>query len=193
MALRPLGITALTLALGIALVGCAGESAPAEPVASASPTPSATPSVEPEVEAYDVISCQTIVTQPTLDEFEARGFELADDYETTLRNEGSPERYFFEYGGVACVWFLPNSDTFAPFGYSKISAAEAAAVQDELSTSGYARSEVEGNVYYASDPADNALGHFDTFMFDETSWYHAVDENGINEVRNAVSVLNLQD
>ena len=184
MKLRAVGPATVALALALLVSGCAGTpelESEATPSVKPSDAPEASP--EAEVSGPEPLSCDTLVTEATIEDFEANGFVSMPDYESDLRSDDSVEAKFFDFGGIACLWVLPNSDGWAAFGYSEITDADATTVQAELETSGYVRTVEGSDVVYAINPANNSLGHNDTFLFEPGAWYHSVERRGIDEVR----------
>ncbi|MHB1172254.1 MAG: hypothetical protein ACYCZY_07125, partial [Lacisediminihabitans sp.] len=72
---------------------------------------------------------------------------------------------FFDYGGIGCLWGVPNSDGIAIYGYSPISAADAATVQAYLGTHHFLRSEVGAATLFTLEPAADVFGTQDTYWF----------------------------
>lgn len=190
MKLRTVGLAAVTIALALATTGCAAdaEKSPTTPSSSSTPEAPPKPPAASTPAGPAALSCDTLVTELTLAEFEYNGFVHEEDFEKQLRSNNSIEARFFDYGGLACRWFLPNSDAWASFGYSEITDADADAVQQELVALGYVRT-VEGtDVVYSITPSNNNLGHNDTFLFEAGAWFHSIERNGIDEVRAALAV-----
>ncbi|MCW4386635.1 hypothetical protein OH146_12710 [Salinibacterium sp. SYSU T00001] len=174
----------------VALSGCAGE-APGEESPSTEPTASVPatvePSAEPEPTGPPALACNTLITQETLDGFEAAGYVHEVDYESQVRSEGSIEELFFDYGGLACMWYLPNSDGWFTAAYSPITETQATEAQARLEAEGYLRAEEGSDVVYTIDPSTNMLGHNDTYLFEPGAWYHSNHPEGVDEIRGEVA------
>lgn len=191
MKLRVVGIAAVSLALAFATVGC---SSPDDTLVEVStrPVPSETaePSTEPVNEEPEPLTCDTLAPDVALAEFEANGFVLDEEYESSLRSENAVNVRFFDLGGLACRWYLPNSGGVATFGYSEISEMDAAAVQAELASAGYERSAEGTDVFFTLKPANSPLGMSDTFLFESGAWYQAIEATGVNDVRENIRERN---
>ncbi|WP_403020282.1 hypothetical protein [Salinibacterium sp. GXW1014] len=177
--------------LAFALVGCADAGSEPEPVdttqsPSASPQQSASPTPSTEPAGPEPLSCNTIITQQTLDGFEAAGYVHEVDFESQLRSESRIETLFFDYGGLACFWYLPNSDGWFTAAYSEITETQATEAQALLEAEGYVRTESGTDVTYAVDPEANLLGHQDTYLFEPGAWYHSNHAEGVSEIRTVV-------
>ncbi|TQL48539.1 hypothetical protein FB562_1634 [Homoserinimonas aerilata] len=189
MKLRVARFAALALAVSLLATACSsGEETPSGDDARTVPSTTAAPAPSGEAkpstpESPAPLTCDSLVSEATLAEFEANGFVHDETYEQTLRDDNSIEAKFFDFGGIACMWFLPNSDGWAAFGYSEISDADAAAVQEQLVADGYVRSDEGSDAVYALAPETNTLGHDDTFLFEPGAWFHSVQRAGIDEVR----------
>lgn len=184
MTRRVAGIAAVSLIVALVTVGC---SAPDDTLAEVStrpvPTESASPSTEPVNAEPEPLTCTTLAPDVALAEFEANGFVLDEAYESALRDENAVNARFFDLGGLACRWYLPNSGGVATFGYSEISEADAQSVQAELAASGYERTAEGTDVLFTLSPANNPLGMSDTFLFESGAWYQAIEATGVNDVR----------
>jgi hypothetical protein len=172
----------------VTLVGCAGPEEPTEPSASPSAsTPQPSPSASPKPSGPPPLSCNTMITQETIDGFEAAGYVHEVDYESDIRSDGSIQALFFDYGGLVCMWYLPNSDGWFTAGYSEITEAEAVNAQARLEAEGFIRTDEGTDVRYTIDPSVDLLGHNDTYLFEAGAWYHSSDPNGIAEVRTVIA------
>lgn len=173
--------------IAVALAGCAGTDDDVEPSSSPTSTPTTAPSASPEPSGAPPLACNTIITQETIDGFEAAGYVHEVDYESQIRSEGSIEALFFDHGGLACMWYLPNSDGWFTAAYSSISESDAVNAQARLEAEGYIRSQDGADVVFSMDPSENLLGHNDTYLFEPDAWFHSSDPNGIAEIRAVVS------
>jgi hypothetical protein len=186
MKFRVAGISAVLLTIAIASVGCSAkpEKQLVEVSARPVPTASAVPTATPVNDDPEELSCQTLTPEVALAEFEANGFVLDEEYEAAVRKEGAVTERFFDLGGLACKWFLPNSGAVATFGYSEIGQPEAIEVQVELTTAGYVRSEEGTGVLFTLDPAASPEGLGDMYLFEPGAWYQAV--KGVTDVRDNI-------
>lgn len=184
MKLRPAGFAAISLALVLLVSGCSET-----PVLESSATPSVAPSNEPvasptaQPAGPAPMQCEDLLMEETLAEFEPQGFILVENFESALRAERAVQTAFFDFGGLACRWEVPNSDNWAEFGYSEISAANATNLQAELDSVGYERTEENSGVFYALTASNDTLGHEDWYLFEDGSWYHSAHRGGIDEVK----------
>lgn len=187
MKLSRVGSVALVVAIALATVGCSAESepdpAPVAPTQSDTPTETATP--EPTTEP---VTCDNIVTDHTKEILESEGFILIEGHEQELRAEGRLEARFFDYGGVDCLWGIAaGGDSMATFGYSEITAANAADVQAGLAANNYLRSEEGTDIIFVIDPEFDVLAHGDVYLFEDGAWYHSNYRESIEEIRQTVA------
>lgn len=138
------------MALGAVLMlsACAAEDptapeGPAAPAASASPEPEPAATIDPAD-----VTCENMLGEATVDEFDASDWSVREDPFVILDLE-LPD-------GIACTWgdfSSPTSDDLVLFGWSPISADDAAAVQDALVAEAWIREESGGDVLVTEDPA----------------------------------------
>lgn len=173
----------------IALTGCAAaEPESSDPRVTPQQTagPTSEPSASPEPTGPPPLSCNTIITQETIDGFEAAGYIHEVDYESQVRSEGGAEELFFDYGGLACMWFLPNSDGWFTAAFSELTEQQSAEAQARLVAEGFVRSDDGTDVIY-SLPAETDPQGGDTYLFEPGAWYHSNHPDGVAEVRSVVS------
>lgn len=170
-----------------ALTGCASPTPPE--IAGPSPSPSGSPSAEPPTEptAKPAVSCTTIVTQQTLDGFEAEGFMLEPDYESEVRAEGGVEELFFDFGGVSCRWLQPGSEGWFIAAYSTLTEEQAAEAQARLAAEGFVSTADGLDVLFSTGEQADTLGQSDTFLFEPDAWYHSNHPGGVEEIRAVVT------
>ncbi len=171
--------------VGLLVSGCAPDQEvdALPPASDFTPAPEATsfPTEEPEPV---VPTCMTIISESMIETLEADGFVLIEDHQDHLSSEHSVELMFFDNGGVDCMWGIAGGgDSLVSFGYSTISAADAASAQDRLAESGYQRAESGSDVSYSIDPRDDLLGIGDVFMFTDGEWFHSTTFEAIDEMR----------
>lgn len=175
--------------LALALVGCAETDA--SPAPSTSPTqsvPAPSPSQSmPQESGPPPLACNTLVTPETLDGFEAAGWEHDVDFESRVRAESRIEMLFFEFGGLSCFWFVPNSHDWFAASYSTLTDAQTAQAQARLDADGYLRSEGDGVVTYSVNPETSSLGYNETYVFEPGAWYHSNHPEGVQEIRAVVA------
>lgn len=177
---------AVIAVLALITTGCAPE-AELEP-APAAPTQHSQPSETPEPTPTPVApTCTTIIDPETITTLESEGFVLIDSHEDDLRAEQRVEARFFDYGGVDCLWGIAaGGDSMATFGYSEITAADAAETQTWLSENGYLRTDEGSDVVFNIDPAVDVMGHGDVFLFEDGAWFHANFREWIDDIRQTV-------
>lgn len=191
MKLRVAGIAAVSLAIALATAGCAASGNTLDEVSTRPvPTETTAPTTEPVREEPEPLSCDTLAPAVALAEFEANGFVLDEEYEESLRAENAVNVRFFDLGGLACRWYLPNSGGVATFGYSEITEMDASAAQAELAAAGYERTDDGTDVIFTLKPASNPLGMSDTFLFESGAWYQAIELTGVNDVRENIRKRN---
>ncbi|AWB88798.1 hypothetical protein [Homoserinimonas hongtaonis] len=181
-------VVAAAALVAFAVSGCSSpESNASQPSTPPPSTPTTTvePSQTPEEPAP--LTCDTLVTQSTLDEFDSVGLIPAEDYESDLRSEASVEAKFFDYGGLSCRWFLPNSDWWVTFGYSPINAEQAALVQAELQAAGFVSSPAGTDLVFSLGAPDETRTHNETYLFEDGAWFHSQELAGIDEIRSVIA------
>ncbi|MCH6229218.1 hypothetical protein MK786_00495 [Microbacterium sp. CFH 31415] len=143
---------AVALAVTVLLASCsasppsAGPDATPTPVATApAPVPSATP--EPEPSAADEPTCETLIGESVIADFESLGW--------TSQTEPFYIGSFEVIEGIQCVWADfdgPAGDHGQMFGWARISDEDAAATQSELVSQGWIREEGPEGVYITESP-----------------------------------------
>lgn len=175
--------------LALMLVGCSStDAAPIDPsVEPVSSAPAAAPPTEtPEPSGPPALACNTLITQETIDGFEAAGYVHEVDFESQLRSDNRIEALFFDYGGLACLWYLPNSDGWFTAGYSQLTDEQAREAKSILEAENYLRSENGPEVTYSVNPEVNLLGHNDTYVFVPGAWFHSNHPEGVQEIRTVI-------
>lgn len=181
-------VVAAAALVALSLAGCSSpDSDAAEPSTPppSVPTETVEPSTSPKAPAP--LTCDTLVTKATLDEFESVGLIPAEDYESELRSAESIEASFFEFGGLSCRWFLPNSDWWVTFGYSPITAEQATAVQAELLAAGFISSPAGTDLVFSLGTPDEPRTHNETYLFEDGAWFHSQELAGIDEIREVIA------
>lgn len=143
---------AIALAATVLLASCsasppsAGPDATPTPVATApAPEPSATP--EPEPSADDEPTCETLIGESVIADFESLGW--------TSQTEPFYIGSFEVIEGIQCVWADfdgPAGDHGQMFGWARISDEDAASTQSELVSQGWIREEGPEGVYITESP-----------------------------------------
>lgn len=163
----------------VAVAGCAAPAAPESPRPSASSTPqsgaaeqpseAATPSAEPEPEA---LTCETMISPGTVAALTDAGWSakpkefVVGDVELT--------------DGLLCFWadYSVGSDHGQLYGWSEISADEAARAQQSLLDSGWRREDGPDGVYITEDPqfamGTDEDGYGMTYLFGD-GWVRFAD------------------
>lgn len=139
------------LLLVVSLTACSGEptaapspsTTPTKPASTPRPTPAAskTPQLPEEAPACDTIVSQGTVTALTENgwSFEEKDFVIGD---VAMRH------------GLLCFWadYSAASDHGQLYGWSKISAADAAKAQSSLLADGWKREDDANGIYITEDP-----------------------------------------
>lgn len=173
----PVLIGSLALVVAIALSGCSqGTPAPARtatPKASSvptrsTPTPTPTPTFMPE--KYD---CDSILPPATLAVFQSKesaGFTLQDDFVQRVHNYDANLSLFDDYGGILCQWAYPQTSQPVDYGFSSITAAQAATERTTLEKDGYVPTAKDhGTVLANPDTTDFP----DNYLFIDGYWFYA--------------------
>ncbi|GAA1962085.1 hypothetical protein [Microbacterium aquimaris] len=172
-------LTALTVA-ALTLVAC---SATPEPVVTedALPSPNATtpeptatpdPTKDPEPVSIGVPTCEGIIPQSLIAEYEAAGWSVE---ESTFRVGGLEITE-----GVQCLWgdFTVASDHVQLFGWAPITSEESGAAQAELVSAGW-RSETDDRGVIVTESTDTTVATDDegyglTYLFGD-GWVKYAD------------------
>lgn len=161
-----LAVLAVTL---LALAGCASGDDDVDPTSAPSPvasSPTAEPSTTPveEPSAAGEPTCETIIPETTVAEFESIGWSArAEPF--IIGGVEVPD-------GVQCVWANfegPASDQLQMFGWAPIDDASAAEAQERLQSEGWTIEEAAEGVY-VTEPAETAVatdedGYGITYLF----------------------------
>lgn len=139
-------------------IGPGGEP-PAEPTASASPTPTPIATIDPAD-----VTCESMLAPDALAEFQGSGWTVRQDPFVILDLE-LPD-------GTACTWgdfSKPTSDDLVLFGWSPLDDDDAAAAQEALLAEGWRSEEGDGTTIITEDPAfalrTDAEGYGVTYTF----------------------------
>lgn len=182
---KSLAATVMACALiGLVATGCSAdtETEPLPQPTELAPPPDAAPPPAEEPEAPAAPDCFNIIADSTLETLEAEGFVVIEEHQEKLTSEHRVEELFFDNGGVDCIWGVAGGgDSFVAFGYSTISADAARLAQDQLTESGYVRSESGADVTFSAKR--DFLGTEDYFLFTNGAWFHASTELGLEEIR----------
>lgn len=147
MTVRALSTGSALIGAALLLTSCAA-SLPAvgpdseAPRASAAPTPTTIATIAPED-----ATCENMLSDDTVAEFAETGWTVREDPFVILDLE-LPD-------GIACTWgdfSSPTNDDLILFGWSPITAEEAATVSDSLVAEGWIREEEGGAVVVTEDP-----------------------------------------
>lgn len=185
------------VAVALLLTGCGATEVDGNPSASRpSPptveTPTPTPTVDPAqppssgpVDPASELTCDSLLTdaeeERVLSERD-QGLILLENFEQKLRDENSPERLFFEFGGIACLWGYEGTDNVDIRGFSTLNESQAAKAQAELTGLGFtASTEGAGTVY--TPGAGNELGYDEAYVFTTGAWYFALEPDGRASIR----------
>ncbi|MCU1546080.1 MAG: hypothetical protein JWP30_1180 [Homoserinimonas sp.] len=178
--------TALAVAITLFAAGCTPQADLEPPKPTPTRTTTATPTPAPTASAEPGLACEDIVAPDTLELLDAQGYVLMEEHEDDVRAEDRIEAYFFDYGGLDCLWGVPSSDLLAVFGYSEITDSQALPVQNKLTAAGYVRAEQGADVTFSLPPDESAPDHEDWFLFTEGAWFHSSRLAGIEEIRQTV-------
>lgn len=173
--LTALIVATVTIVLGTSACSSSPESTEARPEPSASmslpPTASPTPTKDP-------VTCQTLVTPAALHKLTSDGSEFNEDFEGRIRDEPAVFglRTFLDYGGLACQWGFPNSDSVTVLGYSPLTAERAASARANLLSEGWTPSmQADGSEIWTTADVDSSLGYRPAYVFTAGSWRYALD------------------
>ncbi len=148
---RRLGAVFVLSVLAVTATGCATpqpeptSSASAAAPAPAPSSPSPTPDTEESSAPIAAPTCDTIISEDIVSDFESIGWTaLADDLR--IGEDFS--------GGVQCMWgdFSTVSDHVQIFGWAPITTDEAHTAQDALLQEGWTREDGSGGVYITESP-----------------------------------------
>ncbi|MFJ6679174.1 hypothetical protein ACIQLK_08605 [Microbacterium sp. NPDC091382] len=172
--LRGAGIASLlAICSVVALSGCAPATAPgADPTTAAPGEASATPARPAAIDPDDV-TCENMLSADTVGTFGSTGWTVREDPFVILDLE-LPQ-------GIACTWgdfSSPTNDDLILFGWSPISAADAATAQASLTAEGWLSKEDPRGVMITEDPS-SALrlddeGYGMTYLFHD-GWVEVSD------------------
>ncbi len=129
------------------LVGCTSGVAPTSPGGSSSSGEASSAAPAPSVVPADV-TCENMLAPETVSAFSDNGWTVREDPFVILDLE-LPD-------GTACTWgdfTSPTSDDLVLFGWSPISADDAADVQSALVAEGWVLEDTEDGVLVTEDPA----------------------------------------
>jgi len=136
--MRPGIIGLLGLTVALALTGCRTEAPPVTlPTPIETSTPSATPTTEPPA-AFDA-TCETIVTQATLDGFAADGVSITPqaDFVAKMQAEGQTTFVLFDTNGGAICQTGNGTAAFEIYGYAVFTAAQSSELVSTLYDNGF--------------------------------------------------------
>ncbi|MFC8682568.1 hypothetical protein ACFT30_13700 [Microbacterium ureisolvens] len=169
---RILGAAAVLVLSAVILSACAGtpeEAAPevtgnAQTPTAAAPEPTATP--EPEPASTEKPTCETIISESVVADFESLGWSAQE----SPLYIGSTEIT----DGLQCMWADfegPAGDHGQMYGWAPVTEAEATDAQDELIAQGWQREEDAAGVYITESAetviAPDAEGYGITYLFGE--------------------------
>lgn len=167
---RLLGTAAAILLSALTLTACAGgaeEPAPEQTAQAATPSaaaPEKTPTPEPEPASADEPTCETLIGETTVANYEEVGWTAQESplYIGSTQIDG----------GIQCMWADfdgPAGDQGQMFGWAEIAEDAAEAAQEELVAQGWVREEGDAGVYI-TESADTAIatdadGYGMTYLF----------------------------
>lgn len=147
------------------------------PSSSATPTPSPTPAPAPTAApAEPNDACAGLIDAETTARFAdsaGSGWAPIDDFGDRMVAEGNVIGLFVEYGGVACQWGFPSSSDAFNYGYSPISAANAASVKSRLLAEGHVQSAALGGELYCLPVELSPVGGESCFLFEGDEWFYS--------------------
>jgi hypothetical protein len=168
---------ALVLAATVLLTACAGppSTAPDQtptPLAT-EPAPEPSTTVEPEPPASDEPTCETLIGESVVADFESLGW--------TSQAEPFYIGSFEVAEGLQCVWADfegPAGDHGQMFGWARISDEDAASSQAELISQGWIREEGPEGIYITESPdttiSTDEEGYGMTYLF-AAGWVKLAD------------------
>jgi len=148
------------------------ETAPSETSAPAPTSPEPTPVIEETTGPVGDPTCETIIPEGTVADFEGLGWSV----QSIPFRAGSLELI----GGVQCTWgdYSVATDHVQIFGWAPVTDKQAQAAQDELTASGWTREETAGGIYVTESPdtalATDAEGYGLTYLFGD-GWVKYAD------------------
>lgn len=176
--------TAVILALSaLVMSACAssGSPGPDQTTNATTPAPAApesTPTPEPEPAASADPTCETLIGETVVANFQSVGW--------TVRAQPFYIGSFEVEGGLYCVWTDFESaagDHGQMFGWAEISEEDAAAVQEELVGQGWLREEAPEGVYITESPetaiAADENGYGMTYLFSDGTVKFSDTKQGI--------------
>ncbi|WP_127818288.1 hypothetical protein [Microbacterium sp. CPCC 204701] len=180
---RTLGAAVVLMLGAFAMTACAssGPPDPAPTTNATTPAPAApesTPTPEPEPASSEDPTCEALVGQTVVANFESVGW--------TVREQPFYIGSFEVEGGLYCVWTDFESaagDHGQMFGWAEISEADATAVQEELVAQGWLREEAPEGVYITESPetaiAADENGYGMTYLFSDGTVKFSDTKQGI--------------
>lgn len=174
--LSPRLAAALALtALALSLAACSPptETLPQPTTNATSPVPSDQPTTEPTQEPVGDPTCEEMIPETTVADFESVGWtSLAEPFYLGATELES---------GVSCTWAdfnAPGGDHLQKFGWAPIDDATAAEAQKTLIADGWIREEDATGVYITENPettiATDADGYGYTYLFGD-GWVKLAD------------------
>ncbi|MCU1556522.1 MAG: hypothetical protein JWN09_517 [Microbacteriaceae bacterium] len=173
---RPAFVAGAALIVAIGMSGCV-----TPPTVGPSPSVSASPSSAPSESPTPVaLSCENIVTPAAYTDLTTGENEFSYDFETRMREENNDLVRFLDYGGVACQWGHPNSDTVVVLAYSPITEEQAVAERQYLTDKGWKQSkQADGSDTWATPDLESYLGNQPTYVFRPGNWRYALDASSL--------------
>ncbi|NEM90491.1 hypothetical protein [Galbitalea soli] len=172
----PLLLATATMAL-LALSGCGstspgpaangGSPGPSSSPAEPTPTPTATPTF-----VAQKYSCESILPPATLAVFQSKkadGFTLQSDFVQRVHNFDANLALFDTYGGILCQWAYPGTSRPVDYGFSRITADQAAKEQAELEKDGWVASSEDYGTLLANPDTANFP---DNYLFIDGYWMY---------------------
>lgn len=173
--LTALIVAIVMIALGTSACSSTPEAIEARPAPSTSTSRPSTPSPTP---AKEPVTCQTLVTPAALQKLTSGGSEFNEDFEGRVRGEPAVFglRTFLDYGGLACQWGFPNSDSVTVLGYSPLTAGQAAIARTNLLSEGWTpATQADGSEIWTTTDLDSFMGYSPAYVFTAGSWRYALD------------------
>jgi hypothetical protein len=175
--IAPAILATIAIAVAFAVSGCGTSHASVHPTSTphavtkptkSTPTPKPTPTFV--AEKY---TCQSILPPATLAVFKSKtadGFALQPDYTERVHNFSPTLSLFDTYGGILCQWAYPEGANSVDYGFSPITASQAATQEAGLETDGYVATKKDnGTVLANTDTTDFP----DTYLFINGYWFYA--------------------
>lgn len=176
-------IAAAMLFLVAGTTGCATP-ATVPPTTPASPTPpTATSAPSPTPSAAAGATCENLLNPETLAALLSSGQSLTPpaDFGARMQAEGHVIGMFADNGGVVCQWSPAGSlEANEVYGFSRISAAQAAAQQARLAGEGLTTSTHNGGTIL-SDLTGNENVIFE-YLFIDGYWFCAINVARLSEI-----------